>query len=87
MFVCLFFFCCKDRTKKEILTGKRQAGHQGQDNRVTEETKPQEQDRWLYFGPFVYAYINFIDKSDRINHLRTSRFIMIISYSFCTTLK
>lgn len=44
---CLFVFCCKDQTNKEILTGKRHAEHQGQDNRVTEESKPQEQDRQL----------------------------------------
>ena len=44
---CLFVFCCKDQTNKEILTGKQHAAHQGQDNRVTDESKPQEQDRQL----------------------------------------
>ena len=44
---CLFVFCCKDQTNKEILTGKRHAEHQGQDNRVTEESKHPEQDRQL----------------------------------------
>ena len=46
----------------------------------------------MIFGPFIYVYINFVDNivivdSDRINHLRILKFILIISYSFITTQK